>query len=377
MTNTGVGAWRPALGVVSLVLGLSAASCESPSDPSSKPGATIWTAQGRGFGQPAFDGTTAFFVGDAHDLTAVDRHTGAIKWRAVTNSSGLTGGYNAVVVGNTVALGDGSIVGINKSSGSILWTFAPSGVSSPGAWAMATDGIRIFTGSSSGLVFSINPVTGAELWRSPVVGSSQTMVRDPVLNGDLLFVCYKTGQSPSTGGIAALEVATGALRWIKQFPQVPPFNEGGCFPNAVVAGNVVAGGTHDGHIYALNAASGDILWSDSRPKNLGLRPLAAFGSVIVAGSTEGDVIAFEAAEGAKRWTANSGFGSIVYPIGIDSKAAYVNHFGQVVAFDLITGKTLWIAGDNPGTGGEFLYAPAVDSDRLYLGGTTGLHALRK
>lgn len=371
------GAVGPGLGVLAVILGIGASSCESPSDPSARPGATIWKTQGKGFGQPAFDASTAFFVGPDHDLTAVDKNTGAVRWRTTTGSSGLTGGYNAVVAGNVVALGDGSIFGIDRSNGAVIWTFAPNGVASPGAWAMATDGSRIFTGSLSGQVFAIDAATGAERWRSAVIGTSQTMVRDPVLSGDLVFVCFKRGQSPSAGGIAALEAATGALRWSREFPQVPPFNEGGCFPNAVVAGNVVAGGTHDGHIHALNIANGEIVWSDARPNNMGLRPLASHGSVIVAGSSDGDIIAFEAADGVKRWTATASFGSVVFPIGIDGKAAYVNHFGQVVAFDLLTGKKLWIAGDNPGTAGEFLYAPAVDSDRLYLGGVTGLYAIRK
>ena len=60
-------------------------------------------------------------------------------------------------------------------------------------------------------------------------------------------------------------------------------------------------GSDDGNLYALNAATGDKLWSFSTPGDVYSSPALANG-VVYVGSEGGNVYALNATTGAKLWS---------------------------------------------------------------------------
>src|SRR5438105_15547490 len=96
---------RQALSLAWSLLVLSASSCESPTKPVS--GRVQWRAAGQGWGTPAFDNTTVYFVGYDHELVAIDKSTGRVLWHGREADPGShTSGRSAVVAADIVAIGD-------------------------------------------------------------------------------------------------------------------------------------------------------------------------------------------------------------------------------------------------------------------------------
>jgi outer membrane protein assembly factor BamB len=162
---------------------------------------------------------------------------------------------------------------------------------------------------------------------------------------------------------------------------------GGCNRRVAITGDLVVAASHDGRIFALDKLTGAERWS--APQLSGLpsgsggnpllddRPLAASAGLILAGSLTGYVAAYDASTGAERWRSTAARGSASFPLSVDGEKVYVVHLGlQMAAFDLATGTVRWIAGDI-NAGGEYYPAPAIDAERVYVGGVHGLYALRK
>jgi outer membrane protein assembly factor BamB len=172
----------------------------------------------------------------------------------------------------------------------------------------------------------------------------------------------------------ALDAATGAIRWTREFPPEPPNNRGQCYRGVVRADDLVIGVSKDMHLYAMDRLTGELRWTAAPPG--GLVPIRTIDTILVAGSAEGFLTGFDARTGKQLWRNTANWGSLIDPLAADSQRVYGSHAGGVLAaFDLKTGTVLWTLG----TGGEveFLYAPAVDADRLYIGGTGGFYALKK
>ena len=173
-------------------------------------------------------------------------------------------------------------------------------------------------------------------------------------------------------------------------------------------------GSYDGHVYALDAREGELLWRASAQPRIGTRgrfystPAVAYGRVYV-GSTDGKVYSFGATTGKLRWSTSTGsyvyaspaiwrrlvligsYDGLFYAIdaatgeirwrfdagGVVSGSAtvldgivYFSTFGQkTFGLDAATGQLRWRFPDG-------FYSPVVaDRDRLYLVGAARLYAL--
>lgn len=345
-----------------------AMTCDAPPT-SPAPGRILWRADGEGWGIPTFDDSTVYFVGYHHDLIAVDKHTGARRWRAVTSDQGeSTAGTTAVIAGNTVAMGDVEVYGFDRRTGARLWRFQPDPGYDAGMLALSTDGQTIYAGSPVGRAYAIDGATGAQRWTTVVVPTdSNAWISDPVFSGGLVYACISHHTNPTTGGVVALDAATGAIRWSRDFPPEAPNYRAGCYRHVVPSGDLVVGASDDGHLYAMDRLTGEIQWT--APQLSGLppgtggspesdaRPLAAIDSTVVVGSTTGYITALDSRSGREIWRATANWGSAVYPLAADAQRVYAMHDGgQLGAFDLTTGKFLWIAGVNEFEG-EFYYTP--------------------
>ena len=348
----------------------------------------VWESAGEGWGIPAFDENQVFFLGRNHDLIAVNKTTGARTWRSVMGAgSSVTYGINVVTAGSLVIAGDAGIHAFEKSTGVAAWKyFGPAG-KNPGAFDIATDGSRVYAGSTNGSVTALDATTGGELWTTDIAGTTSALVI-PTLASTGLFACLRrTTTGRTTGGIVALDPATGAVRWTFEFPQKLPAEQGGCYLHVVVAGDLVIGATFDGFIYAVDAQTGAERWSVAQitgtPTDYGspqfdLRPLAVSGDVVAAGSTTGFIVALRLTDGSEKWRATANRGAVVDHMTADQTGIYAFHAGRIAAFDASDGNRRFMVGDpTPTTEPLFVYAPAVDTDLLFIGGFAGLYALRK
>ncbi|HEY0037275.1 MAG TPA: PQQ-binding-like beta-propeller repeat protein [Longimicrobium sp.] len=359
---------------------------EEKTGPGAPPG-TEWRVAGQGWGTPSVDPATVFFTGRAHEVVAVDRARGTVRWRASTGqATASTAGFNTVVAGDVVVVPDIALYGFDRQTGALRWRFAPEG-GSPGAANLASDGETVYAGSLEGRVYAVDARTGAARWTVELGRGEGVAAFDPTIADGTVYVGIKRLTIPNTGALVALDAATGAVRWSREFTSDDPRLGTGCFGGAVVYGGLVIVSIQDGTVAALDRGTGAVRWRASRLSNLPLgaggspdsdmRPLVLAGEAVVAGSTTGVVTALDAATGAERWRAFANRGSAVYPLAVDGERVYVNHFaGQLAAFSLHDGALLWLAGDNRNGFGDFVNAPRVDGEHVYLSGHGGYHALR-
>jgi polyvinyl alcohol dehydrogenase (cytochrome) len=135
-------------------------------------------------------------------------------------------------------------------------------------------------GQKSGIYYALNPDTGAVLWQTQVGpgaalggiewGSASDGTRIYVAIGNLYGISYAAG---SAGSWAALDPATGAILWQKADPNgaidIGPM----AVANGVVYAGSMGGAATAPSMFALNASTGDTVWS------------FASGASVIAGAT--------------------------------------------------------------------------------------------
>lgn len=375
-----------AIAVRRLILAAAIAGLAACGDPvnAPRPGRVAWRADGSSWLAPSFDDTRAFFVGNAHDVTAVDKATGTVLWRQRTSAAGPeTEGSNSVVVADIVAVGDVSVHAFDRATGAPRWIFQPSTGDWPGQFDLATDGTTIYAGTELARVYAIDARTGAQRWATAVdAGDLTAKAFNPTVAGGIVFVGVRRFTNPFTGAFVALDAATGAVLWRHEFqPDLPNGQDSGCLGRAVFFGDKAIVAADDGRIYAFDRATGAIAWVaprlpeiDGAPSLLpgDERPLTVSGDVVVAGSRSGYITGLSAETGAELWRSTANLGSAVYPLAGDAASAYVLYVGgQLVAFDVSNGAVRWRAAP------LLLGSVVVDDTHIYGGNDDALYAFRK
>jgi outer membrane protein assembly factor BamB/predicted phosphodiesterase len=181
-------------------------------------------------------------------------------------------------------------------------------------------------------------------WATAIGG--HVLQATPAIAGGAVYLTATDQGDGGTGGVVALDLATGAIRWRTTTPlQV----RGG----VAISGTTVAAAQIDGTVLGLDAATGAIRWRSEL--GMGLSPGAAAifappaadaGDILIG--NQGRLAALSAAEGGMLWSVDP------VPQGVDSQAlsavairdgaaigAFNRAIGGVSAWDRTTGGALW------------------------------------
>ena len=294
----------------------------------------IWQVRAEGWGTPAADATTAYFVTKNHHVVALDIETGRERWKADTNEPGNeTFGFGAVVAGSIVAVGDYNVVAFERTTGELKWRFAPTDGYAPGVYVGAVSDGVILTGSPAGRLYAIDAETGNARWSTLVSDDGNTTVFAPVSNGQVVVAGFTEFSIPNRGGVVAADIKTGTMRWKASFPLPSEADLGtNSAGGPVLHEGFVIASSGDGVIYAFDLDSGEIRWSLPRVSDLppghllspdrDFRPLAISGSTLLAGSLTGVVLGFDLATRLQRWRFHSpASGSTVFRMTADESLA--------------------------------------------------------
>lgn len=237
--------------------------------------------------------------------------------------------------------------------------------SQPKGWSGATaaDG-RLFVGSLDGRLVGVNTSDGSPLWldkEAGTLGTSESNVAiygSPAVEGELVYLAGYNGK------VYAFVSESGALRWI--YPR-----EGNLNPIAasvVVSQGKVYFGCSDGSIYALDAATGDKLWSFETGTKVWSTPTAD-GDTLYIGSFDKKLYALNTGDGSKRWEFEAG-GAIVSPPLVYENAVYFGSFDRYFyAVDAASGSLRW---RSEVMGGKWFWAkPVIYNDAIYASNLDG------
>ncbi len=252
----------------------------------------------------------------------------------------------------------GVAAGPARLPGPVAWTVTTQGKvrSTPAL----TGGLACF-GSDDGRFRAVDLKDGREVWSvdlgapipcSPAIAEGRVIVqaRDNV--------------------VRALEVATGRPLWtFAGGPDLPP--RPGDFlgwdfwvSSPCVAGGVVYVGSGDGHIRALDLATGKLRWAFATAQRVRTSPAVKDG-LVYAGSFDGRVYALDAATGQERWRFDTGGGLQASPAVWEGTVYVGSRSAAVFALDAQTGALRW---RTPHPNGSWvLTAPAIAGGKVLVG----------
>ena len=298
------------------------------------------------------------YVGsDNGNLYALDAATGSEVWQfktggAIRSSPTVAGGIVYFLSSDTY------LYAIHSADGSLAWKYQAQPDGQPtdyGSNPTVSNGI-VYINTSAYLV-AVNAATGAQIWQnyidfysndnSPTVVDG--VVYDPTFNGG--------------GPVVAFDAATGSL--------IRNYTGGiGRGNPAVVNGVVYA--TDENHLLdAWDAQTGALLFGffistgNGTFAGPGNSPTYYAGKVYIGGAA--GVFALDAASGTLLWQNNTGGVGASPPVAGDNLVFVTSSTGYLIAYDAIVGVEQWsIPGVFTNTGN-----PTFANSTIYLGATDG------
>jgi outer membrane protein assembly factor BamB len=201
------------------------------------------------------------------------------------------------LVGSKLVLGSrgGSVVGVDVGSGAVTWSTPVSGGVDGDARFDKERG-QVYVGSDDGYLYAIDPAQGAIRWSSKFKGPID---HGPEIGSAGLFL------STAADRVFAVDPSDGKTRW--QYERDTP--EGFTIHGYAVPrqyGSVVYAGFSDGYLAALQAETGDLLWSRSLAAaseqfvDVDASPVVR-GDKLFAASFSGGVYALRPKDGEVLW----------------------------------------------------------------------------
>jgi outer membrane protein assembly factor BamB len=242
------------------------------------------------------------------------------------------------------------LTALDLATGAVRW--GPFGLGGQVQWSNACyDAGRIYTVSESGDVRAFDARTGMRLW-SQKFGTYGGVSSPPTASAGRVFFA-----SSDTGMLYALDGATGDVLW-KQ----PVLNGDNSAPAVSSVGVYVSYSCNNAH--AFDPLLGTKLWLHQGECSGGGGKTAALhaGSLYIRDAPDGNLV-LDAATGKEKGTFSAG----PIPAFLGKQAFYLQE-GTLSAVDLATGNTTWtFTGD-----GTLVTAPIVVNGYVYIGGTSGL-----
>jgi outer membrane protein assembly factor BamB len=254
-------------------------------------------------------------------LYALDAATGAERWRF--EADGGIGG-SPTVAGETVYVADdaGTLYAVETATGAERWRLGTP-IASASAPAVVAD--LLYIGTEDGALLAIDTATAEERWRFAV--AEQGAVNTPAVAAGVVYV------GSEAGGFVAVDALTGEELWRG--------DTGDDALGTAVAADGIAyiGGSGDGggHLYAFDAANGELLWRLDEA----LYTPAVLDGVAYSASFAGTFAALDPATGEERWRIE--LGGPLRPPAVANGIVYVPSDGDraVYALDAATGEQLW------------------------------------
>jgi outer membrane protein assembly factor BamB len=286
---------------------------------------------------------------------------------------------SAVVAQTAMFRGGPAHLGVYESQaptlGALAWKFKTAGrvISSP-----LVVGEVVYVGSTDGGVYAVHKADGTQRWKFETEGPVNS---SPAFHDGLVLV------SSVDGNVYAIDAATGTKRWqfatrgerrftapgihgaIPRTERMPdPFDV--FLSSPTVVNGVVYIGSGDQHVYALDAATGNLKWSFAAGDVIHAAPAVEGGTVYI-GSWDRNLYALDAATGRERWRYTTGNDTVIYnQIGIASSAAVSNgtvyvggRDGHFHAVDAHTGALKWKHNNQMGW---TIASPAVHEGVMYF-----------
>ena len=282
-------------------------------------------------------------------LLALDRRSGALRWRREVRAGALPydNRHRIGSYANPTPVSDGERV--------VAW------FGTQGLYAFTLEGDLVWSQDFGGV-----GTMGMGVATSPVLvaAAGLVVVQSDVEEGDGSF-------------IAALDIATGAIRWRAERTQRVGWATPTVVQSADGASLVVAMGT--GEIVAYGAETGEEHWRAGGLRgNAVPSPVASGDGLVfaVTGYPRKNILALDLRDGSVRWSYRKGQGYVPSPIFHRGVLYLVSDGGILTALDGRSGEVIYEGGRMP-LPSRFFSSPVVSGERIYLTSEDGdTHVIR-
>jgi serine/threonine protein kinase/outer membrane protein assembly factor BamB len=282
-----------------------------------------------------------------NNIYAIDAASGKRVWAYATSNkveAGPVVSDGAVYAGNDA----GEVYALSAGAGQLLWRYAVGG---PAVSAPVPAGGLIFVAGIENVLYAFDPKTGAV---------RQQISTENFLNGDAASADGLVIVPDSAGVVTAYRADTFAVAWQKTVTSNVP-------QPVTVAGGAAYLGDDTGNIYALDAASGNSLWTARAAGFIQAAPAVAAGMVgVISGNY---LYSFRASDGHLAWKFYAG-ADYALPAA-SGNLFYVGGFSTFYAIDAGSGDVAWTYSTSISS------VPSVAGGVVYVGDVFGdITALR-
>lgn len=228
-------------------------------------------------------GEGLIFIGSQKgEIFALDENTGDLVWKQQLTSEVLAPpkATNGVVVARTA---DGRMRGLSTVDGATLWNYqrAVPLLSLRGASAAVLAGDKVIAGYANGKLVALSIADGQVIWEKSVAvprGRSELdrlvdIDSDPVIKEGVVYVVAFHGQ------VAAFDLENGQKLWARDMSSRSGLDVA---DDLYLSDDV-------GYVWALQTASGDALWRQTRLLRRKVTAPVIVGEQILVGDFEGYV----------------------------------------------------------------------------------------
>jgi outer membrane protein assembly factor BamB len=294
-------------------------------------------------------GTGAMLVGAAGSLSAVDAQTGKVIWTrgdikktAPFSAREIVGTPYLLVDNNDgMMMAQTSLQAVNMVDGKTAWSTTPFQGYSVGTYPVPQKNLAVvfsfsyIEGKGQGVFATAYQLTdGKQLWQtlyrrnvvqhpadnSGVFSPKMDMSgqQEPIVEGDVMYVPF--------GGMTALDLGTGAIRWDVEFKSAHPSMKLAYAAPQIDGDTLLAGG--QGVVYALDKNTGTVKWKSEKIFSGTIAQMLVTPDTVYArlggNFKEGKewkldkpfgVVALDRANGTPRWTytgAKDGITNLMY-----------------------------------------------------------------
>lgn len=223
----------------------------------------------------------------------------------------------------------------------VEWEFQTEGP----VWSIPTvsEGV-VYFGSDDQHLYAIDLQTHQLLWKFATQGIIRSQ---PAVHNGLVYI------TSDDGALYAVFTHTGQQAWQRDIGNFTAREQRETMGNSpdpngydyvqsspVVSGGLVYAGSMDGSVYAVNAASGEIVWTYATKDRVRATPAVAEG-VVYVGSWDGSLYALDATSGEFIWQSPL-FGKIQSrALVVDGLVYCASRKASVFAIDAASGEGVW------------------------------------
>lgn len=320
-------------------------------------------------GAVVIDQNKVFFAG--RRIFAVDLSSGKFIWNYQEEGANfypfaLAAGDNKifVTVNSSGQLSElrnsgmtGAIYAVDEKNGKFLWKY-PTKRSITNSNPVVAEN-KVFVGDDSGAVYALEEGTGKLIWQKQL--EAYQIHSSPAYDNGVIYVGTETedvggGRTDRGSYMYALDAKDGKILWQFEIDWRSKDMPNLLHAAPAVLDNVVYFGSENGWFYALNKASGKVIWkkiitkgvktSARQARSPGLvgvstPPALGYGKIFI-GTWEGNFLAMDQKDGKTLWEYPYGMeGTNSSAVLADHKVCLGAYFGDFYCFDEATGKVIW------------------------------------